>query len=74
MMAIERFNPRVPHISLGWVVCSVHQAEKASYTPPIGKSPCGFWEIEVEGVKYKRPDRYSEMSPYDWTKIEEEST
>jgi hypothetical protein len=69
-MAYERFNPSYPHFSLGWMVCTIDQADRSIYYSRKDGEPCGYWEIEFEGKFYRRPDTYAEISPYDWTLID----
>lgn len=70
-MPFERFNPSTPHISLGWAVCTIAEADKIHYHPAKPNEPCGYIEIFFADQWWRRPDTYSELSPYDWTKIEQ---
>jgi hypothetical protein len=70
-MPFERFNPSYPHISLGWVVCGIDQADKVHYHPVKDQEPCGYFEIFFANQWWRRPDTYMAMSPYDWKKIDQ---
>jgi hypothetical protein len=63
-MAYERVSPT--GLKLGWVVCSLYKADAREY---FHNGKYGYWIIEKDGQKYRRPDTYWPESPYDWEKL-----